>query len=98
MRKRAQTMTLLRLRAPASKLLCDGEVYPGSDGGWLLTVLLPNRPILAPSVTACVSPGRGTGPPLRLPRCPDLEQGGQLRPAGNAELGVDAAQVVVDGA
>ena len=36
MRKRAQTMTLLGLGAPASKLLCDGEVYPASDGGWLL--------------------------------------------------------------
>jgi len=34
--KAAQTMTLLRLGAPASKLLCDGEVHPGSDGGWLL--------------------------------------------------------------
>jgi hypothetical protein len=35
-RIRAETMTLLRLGAPASRLLCDGEVFPGSDGGWLL--------------------------------------------------------------
>jgi hypothetical protein len=35
-RMRAETMTQQRLGAPASRLLCDGEEYAASEGGWHL--------------------------------------------------------------
>src|SRR5438128_9648014 len=37
-----------------------------------------------------------TGPTVALSRRRGPEQGGQLGPAGNSQLGIDAAQIVVD--
>jgi hypothetical protein len=65
---------------PAAVVVGSGGVIAGSAD---------LSPWLQP-VSSCSAEGTGVCF-VRLPRCPDLEQSGQLGPAGGAELGVDAA-------